>query len=279
MKIIRILYIQFILIGVLSFQSCSVVENVNLFSDKDDVALGQELDKEIKSNPKEYPIYTKNPAIKTYIANNIVSDILKSPSIKKRDIYAYTLEIIENDSVLNAFCAPGGYIYVYTGLLKYLDSESALAGVLAHEIGHAEHRHATERMTKAYGAEFLLSLVLGENPSQVSVIAANLFTGLGFLANSRADEDESDESAINYLLNTKFYPGGVKFFFEKMRDDGLISGGGKVATFLSTHPDPLARIKSAEDRLRALNIPIKDYKSNDSDMRKNEYRDNIKSKL
>lgn len=279
MKIIRILYIQIILAGFLSFQSCSVVENVNLFSDKDDLALGQELDKEIKSNPKEYPIYTKNPAIKTYIANTIVNDILKSQYIKKRDVYAYTLEIIQDDSVLNAFCAPGGYIYVYTGLLKYLDSEAGLAGVLAHEIGHAEHRHATERMTKAYGAEFLLSLVLGENPSQVSIIAANLFTGLGFLANSRADEDESDESAINYLLDTKFYPGGVKFFFERMRDDGLIGGGGKVATFLSTHPDPLERIKSAEDRLRALNIPIKDYKSSDSDLRKNEYRDNIKSKL
>ena len=52
---------------------------------------------------------------------------------------------VKNDSILNAFAIPGGHIYIYTGLLKYLDSEAALAGVLAHEIAHAEKRHATWR--------------------------------------------------------------------------------------------------------------------------------------
>ncbi len=279
MKLLKVTLIYTALSGVLLFQSCSVVENVNLFTKQDDVELGKELDQEIKSDPQEYPIYAGNPAVKEYIQNNIVNEILKSQYITTKDVFPYKVEIIAQDSVLNAFCTPGGYIYVYTGLLKYLDSEAGLAGVLAHEIGHAENRHATERMTKAYGAEFLLSLILGDNPSQISAVAANLFTGLAFLANSRADEDESDESAVKYLLSTKYYPGGVKFFFEKMRDDGLIGNSGKVETFLSTHPDPLERIKSTEDRLRARNIPIKDYKATGSDIRKDEYKANIRSKL
>ena len=48
------------------------------------------------------------------------------------------VRIIDNDETLNAFCLPGGFIYVYTGLIKYLDSEDHLAGVLGHEIAHAD---------------------------------------------------------------------------------------------------------------------------------------------
>ena len=53
--------------------------------------------------------------------------------------------------MLNAFCTPGGYIYVYTGLIKYLDNEAQLAGVLGHEIAHADLRHVTDQLTEQYG--------------------------------------------------------------------------------------------------------------------------------
>jgi len=126
----------------------------------------------------------------------------------------------------------------------------------------------------------LASLVLGENPSEIAQIAANLFSGLTFLANSRAFEDEADDYSIRYLRSTRFYPGGVKFFFEKMRDDRLIdSQPSKIKTFLSTHPDPIDRIKTAEARLRNFGIPVKDYKSNDPDVYRQSYQINIRSKL
>jgi predicted Zn-dependent protease len=52
--------------------------------------------------------------------------------------FSWRIRIIANDSVLNAFCTPGGYIYFYTGILKYLESEDQLAGVMGHEMAHAE---------------------------------------------------------------------------------------------------------------------------------------------
>lgn len=252
---------------------------LNVFSKADDVQLGLDVNNEIRSNPQEYPIYNGDPALKTYINERLFNHILTSPQIESKSIYPYQLEIIDKD-VLNAFALPGGYLYVYTGLLSYLDTEAALAGVLGHEIAHAERRHATQRMTSYYGVSFLLSLILGENPSQIAEVAANLFVGLAFLANSRSDENDADQYSFNYLRDTRYYPGGVKFFFEKMRDDGLVSSqSDKIATFLSTHPDPIDRITNTNQRLTSGGFQVKDYQSSGEGIYREEYTNNIKNRL
>ncbi len=253
---------------------------INLFSEQDEVKLGQQFDQELHQSP-EYPIYTKNPKVKYYIQARIFDNILQSPEVKKQNVYDYQLEIIDSDSTLNAFAVPGGYVYLYTGLIKYLDSEAALAGVVAHEIAHVERRHATQRMTNAYGLQLLTSIVLGNNPSQISIMVANLFSGLTLLANSRADEDEADKFAVKYLVDTRYYAGGVKFFFERLRDDGKVSsGGGGIETFLSTHPDPIDRINTTNQRLQEMNIPIRSYTDNDNEgLFRTEYEKNIKEEI
>lgn len=266
------------LIGITFLIACS--SGINLFTDSDEVNLGKQFDAEVRKNTKEYPIYSGNLEVKEYIDKKIFREILKSPEIRKRDVYNYQIELIQNDSILNAFAVPGGYVYLYTGLLKYLDSEAALAGVIGHEIAHVERRHATQRITAAYGISIVLSIALGENPSQLAELAANLFSGLALLANSRANEDESDEFSIKYLKSTRFYPGAVKFFFEKLRDDGLIVlKSSSIATFLSTHPDPIDRINTTEKRLLAMGINILNYKSEGEGIFREEYKKNILSKI
>ncbi len=253
--------------------SCS--SGFNLFSDSDDVKLGSQFAEELGKNQNEYPVYN-NPKLKEYIKTRIFNHILESPEVKKKTVYNYNLEIIDNDTTLNAFAVPGGYVYLYTGLLKYLDSEAALAGVIAHEIGHVERRHSTRRMTSAYGMSFLLSMALGENPNQMVELAANLFTGLTLLANSRSDEDEADEFAVRSLMSSRYYPGSVKFFFEKMKNDKLIEEGGQgLAVFLSTHPDPIERIETANNRMRSMGLQVKHFTDDGSDICKKEYKEKI----
>lgn len=257
--------------------SCST--GINLFTDSDEVELGQQFDREITNNPKEYPIYA-NMEVKNYINNRIFRHIMQSHEIKKKTVYNYQLEMIDNDTVLNAFAVPGGYLYLYTGLVKYLDSEAALAGVIGHEIAHVERRHATQRITSAYGLQMLASLALGNNPSQVSVMVANLFSGLTLLANSRDNEDESDEYSMKYLAGTRYYPGAVKFFFEKLNADGKVSSGsGGIETFLSTHPDPIERISATEERLRKSGYEVKSYTASGEGIYREEYKNNIRSKM
>jgi len=232
------------------FQSC---EQANIFSDKDDVEFGKEFDKEIKADPKNYPMLQGHQEIKDYVTG-IGKEILNSPKIKKKNIYPYNFQVI-NDTIVNAFCTPGGFVYVYTGLMRFVDNEAALAGVMGHEIAHAERRHVTQRLTAYYGVSTMLSFILGGNPDMLSEVAANLFVGLAFLKNSREDEAEADYYSIQYLKTSRWYPGGITFFFDKIKEEQKKKGQtpGDLDRLLSTHPLP-------DDRLHAVNNELSKLK-------------------
>lgn len=233
---------------------CGGSVGFNVFPDSKDVQLGMQVDGEIRKDPASYPILQKHPAVKQYV-EEIGARILASPEIRKREIYAYQFEIIQDDKTINAFCTPGGYIYVYTGLIKFLDNEASLAGVIGHEIAHAERRHATRRMTTQLGYQMLLSVVLGESPGQAAAIAGNLFSGLALLRNSRGDETEADTYSFTYLRSTPYYPGAIRFFFEKVQAESGGSRGGSFDRLLSTHPLPQDRFAHIESMLQEAGNP------------------------
>lgn len=244
------LLITILLISAAIFYSC---EQSNIFSDKDDVEFGKEIDKEIKADPAQFPMLVGHADIKDYVSGIGNYIINNSPRITKKSIYPYNFQVI-NDTIVNAFSTPGGYVYVYTGLMKFIDNEATLAGIVAHEIAHAERRHVTQRLTAAYGVDLLLGFILGGNPSLLSQIAANLFVGLAFLKNSRDDEAEADYYSIQYLRTTKYYPGGITFFFDKIREEQKRKGEtpGGLERLLSDHPLPQDRITDANKWLSQI---------------------------
>lgn len=216
---------------------CSKDENadntINIFSVQDDIAFGQQMRDEIHSNSADYPLLSETQYAAAYNHIYRIRDsILESGDLKYADKFNWKVDIIKNDSVLNAFCAPGGYICVYTGIIKFLDNEAQFAGVLGHEMAHADRRHSTDQLTKAYGIQLLLGIVLGNNQSQLAQIAADLAAGVAMLAFSRDAENEADEYSVKYLYNTAYDATGVKGFFEK------IGGSPQPPEFLSTHPNP-----------------------------------------
>lgn len=213
-------------------------KSFNIFSVDDDVSLGKQVSQEIESNPQEYPILSEAQYPLAYShLHRIVNNILASGKVFYKDKFEWKTKIIKNDSTLNAFCTPGGYIYVYTGLIKFLASEDELAGVLGHEIAHADRRHSTDNLTRQYGVSTLLSIVLGNNPGLIAEVAANLL----ILKFSRENETESDKYSVLYLNSTAYDARGVSRFFEK-----LISSGqsGNTPQFLSTHPNPENRVQN-----------------------------------
>ncbi len=217
--------------------SCSKDENAdntfNLFSVQDDISFGQELRAEIQSNPAQYPLLDENQFSDAYNhVYRIRDSILMWGDLKYAHDFDWDIDIIENDSVLNAFCAPGGYICIYTGIIKYLDNEAQFAGVMGHEMAHADRRHSTDQLTKAYGIQLLLGILLGNNTNQLAEIAANLAAGAASLAFSRDAEHESDEYSVKYLYNTAYDSRGVGGFFLKL------DGSPQTPQFLSTHPHP-----------------------------------------
>jgi predicted Zn-dependent protease len=217
--------------------SCSKDDNadntINLFSIDDDIAFGQQMHDEINSNPADYPLLSESQFAEAYQHIYRIRDsILESGDLKYADKFTWEVDIIKNDTVLNAFCAPGGYICVYTGIIKYLDNEAQFAGVLGHEMAHADRRHSTDQLTKAYGIQLLLGILLGNNQSQLAQIAADLAAGVATLAFSRDAEYEADEYSVKYLYNTAYDARGVGGFFLKM------DGSPQPPEFLSTHPHP-----------------------------------------
>lgn len=209
---------------------------LNLFSVSDDKDLGRQVDEEIEANPSDFPILAEAGASNAYAyLREIRDEILNSGQVEHADDFVWEVHIIQDDNVLNAFATPGGYLYFYTGLIKYLDTEDAFAGVMGHEIAHAARRHSTEALTERYGIALLLEAAFGNNLQIVQDIAA----GLATLSFSRDNESEADQYSVIYLAETRYQCNGAALFFEKLIDEGQAGG---TPEFLSTHPNPDNRV-------------------------------------
>jgi predicted Zn-dependent protease len=211
-------------------------KGINLFTIAQDKELGAQVATEISSNPAQYPILdsTKYASVYRYVYK-IRDKILNSGNVGLKNDFSWKIQIIKDDNTLNAFCTPGGYIYVYTGILKYLDSEDQLAGVLGHEIAHADMRHSTRQMTTMYGIQTLLDVLAG-NRESIKTITSGLIS----LKFSRNHEEEADERSVHYLCGTDYNADGGAGFFQKIQKEG----SSKVPEFLSTHPNPENRIEN-----------------------------------
>jgi len=241
--------------------SCDEDGGINFFTLDQDVEFGEEFHNQLLNNPEEYPILSETAYPDAYNHLETIRDeLLKSDDLRYAEEFSWDVYIIENDDVLNAFCVPGGKMYFYTGIIKFLDNEAEFAGVMAHEMAHADKRHTTKTMTKQYGFSMLLSALLGDDPGTLAQIAADLAQGLGSLAFSRDHEYEADEYAVRYTADGtgdyNYYPKGISAFFEKME------GQASAPEFLSTHPSPDNRLESIDEFWVSIGSPDgEDYAS------------------
>jgi predicted Zn-dependent protease len=240
-------------LATVSIQSC---KKVNLFTIQDDIALGKQTQQEIANNPSEYPILDEatNKAAYNYLYAMRDAILTSSNEFEHKNDFEWKLYIIKRDDVLNAFCTPGGYIYVYTGLMKYLDDASSLAGVMGHEMAHADKRHSTRQLTEVYGIQTLLSFI-GGNAQQIAEIAGQLIS----LKFSRNHETEADTYSVKYLCPTRYRADGAADFFKKIGSQG-------IPEFLSTHPDPGNRVSNITKQKNDLNCSDSDNYSSGEDI-------------
>jgi predicted Zn-dependent protease len=228
--------------------SCKDNDGV-IFSIEDDKNLGLQVSHEVDStyraegNLIERSSGDANVQKAYQNLDRIVNRILNSGQVKYQQEFPWSVKLIKDDETLNAFATPGGHIYVFTGLIKYLESEDHFAGVLAHEIAHADKRHSVKQLQRDYGIALLLSVALGNDPGALQQIVAQLTGTLSGLKFSRDAETEADNASIEYLAGTDYYAcDGAAGFFLKLEQDA--QQGGSPPEFLSTHPDPENRIQN-----------------------------------
>jgi beta-barrel assembly-enhancing protease len=211
----------------------------NLFTVNDDITLGQQLRDTILNDPEHYTILDSAAYPEAYqYLDSLKTRLLSTDEVAYNDRFEWQLFIIE-DSTVNAFCAPGGYIFFYTGIWDVIENEAQLTGILAHEMAHAARRHTTDNMTQSQGIALLLNILLGDEPSELAVMASNLALGLEGLAFSRSQEYEADEYAVRYMSKAGDWESrAIGDFFDILKD---MQGTSYIPTFLSTHPSPSDR--------------------------------------
>ena len=213
-------------------------------SDEQEDQLGAQVKQELD---KQGTKYIQDPEIVNYV-QGVAKKIFVSAD-KDRPGVKWQVFVIDDPKQVNAFATPGGYLFVYSGLLMAADNEAQLAGVWGHESGHVVARHSAQQMVNTMGAETVIQMALGQNPNQLASLAANLAEKGALLAYSREDETQADEYGARYSAQAGYDPHGIIQFFEKLKT--MEGNQPAFAKYLSDHP-------ATEDRITHLQQYIKD---------------------
>lgn len=238
--------ILFILTLFLLTQSCAInpvtgKRELMLISEDEEIAMGKQSDVEIRA---VYGIYA-DPDLNQYVQN--IGNTMVPYSHRPKLVYHFA---VLDSPVVNAFAAPGGYIYVTRGILAMMNSEAELAVVLAHEMGHVNARHSVSRLSNMMLMQ--VGLAAGSAISKTFADIAGI-AGVGaqllFLQYSRDDEREADELGVEYSRKGQYNPEKMIAFFSTLEKLGDLSGGQPIPGFLSTHPLTSERIQNTQEMI------------------------------
>ena len=216
--------------------------DVNIFTDAEEFQFGQAF---VAQHEREITLY-RDPVVTNYI-NDLGQSLVR---YSKRSNIRYTFKVVSTKGI-NAYAVPGGFIYVHLDLIRAAKTESELAAVIGHEIGHIVGRHSMKRLTQVYGVEILKQVILGEDPSAVKKIIADILAAGLLFRYSRDAERESDFYGVQNVYDAGIDPEGAAIFFETLRE---MRGREPSALeqFLSTHPVPSERVVNVRNQINAL---------------------------
>ena len=227
----------------------SVGKGVNFYSLEKEIALGKQLAQEVERSSK----LIDDPIVTEYV-NRVGQNLVRNSDAR----VPFTIKVIDSDQV-NAFALPGGFFYVYTGLILRANEESELAGVMAHEISHVTARHGTKTATKGdimQLASIPLSILIPYSWAGYAIYQGmNLAIPLTFLKFSRDQEREADFLGLQYMYKAGYDPNSYVTFFERIQADEK-RRPGTIPKVFSTHPPNAERIENAQKEIARI-LPAK----------------------
>jgi predicted Zn-dependent protease len=210
-----------------------------IMSSSKELALGAQAAEDVLKTEKEShdPTYVK----KVTTVGRRIADAADQPS------FDWEYHVIDNPDTANAFCLPGGKIFVYTGLFKYATTDAQLAAVIGHEAAHAIARHGAERMSMSTVAQITQQVAVAaagaKGGSGAGSMVGTAF-GLGatygvLMPYGRSQESEADRIGIILMAKAGYNPSAALDFWQAMAEG---KGGASMPEFLSTHPADQTRI-------------------------------------
>jgi hypothetical protein len=222
----------------------------DIFSLEKEIAIGKAYSQEVERTAK----LNDDPVITEYV-NRVGQNLVRNSDAK----VPFTIKVIDSDEV-NAFALPGGFFYVYTGLILQAQEESELAGVMAHEIAHVALRHGTRSMSKQEFLQFAMIPAMIFLPGGWA--GYGIYEGIvnvipiGLLKFSRDDEREADYFGLQYMYKAGYDPNAYVTFFERLRQMEKRSPGSIPKVF-SDHPPTDERIEKAQKEISQI-LPSRD---------------------
>lgn len=241
--------------GCTEFNPVTQKQEMILYSTEREVNIGKNVSREVE---KEYEL-AKDPNLIERI-NKITEKIAAVSDRKDVSYYVNVLiakeEEKEDGADINAFALPGGYVYLYDGLVKFADNDDQLACVIAHEVGHIVAKHSIKKLQAAMGYTLLGIAAIGTgDPDFVSGVNYAFLNIL--LAYSREDEFKADELGTRYAKMAGYNPKAMIDFLEKLREkqknDPL-----RAKSIYRTHPYFSERITAIKKQLGEP-LTIRDY--------------------
>ncbi|MBF0549435.1 MAG: M48 family metalloprotease [Deltaproteobacteria bacterium] len=224
-----------------------------MMSPKEEKELGKEFFLKVKEQVK----FVNDQAVSNYvekIGQNLVSTVENPPF----EVQFYVID----DPGLNAFAAPGGYVFIFTGIILLSENESQLASVIAHELGHVVERHIAKRIEKstkvniASAIGMLAGLLIGgpvAGALMVGSMAANVQTQLMY---SRADEEEADFMGLTFMTAAGYNSAAMPEMMKRMGHETKWLGSSNVPTYLLTHPDTQDRMIYLSNYIKSKSYPV-----------------------
>ena len=148
--------------------------------------------------------------------------------------------------MINAATLPGGFIVVYSGLIKLTNNPEELSSVLAHEMGHVKNRDSYNSLLREFGFAIILTVVSGGNPNAIEKIIRSLISNKF----SRDIEKRADEFGCDLLIKSRINPVHLADMFKRFREKEKNIGNQKLFEYMNNHPDTESRIIYAENEAK-----------------------------
>ncbi len=185
---------------------------------EDQVKIGEAFQLALESDGDVFNLLDKSEYPEAYAyVEQLFYAMLNTAPVQRRLDFDWSVKIIHDDEVRTAFFLPGGHFYVYTGLLKYLDSESQLLGVIGHEMYYTDSDLLINRIKQEFGGVMLGDILL-ENPvPELPDYAAEV----PHLIFGEPSVVLADSFAVEMICPFLYEPSGIKKILEKAKDEEI----------------------------------------------------------
>jgi len=231
------------LLLVLGCSYCSSTE-AGIISKEQEISMGKATSKQLEAKyglSQDYELQERVERVGKRLAE-----------VCSRKELEYSFKVL-NCNEINALACPGGFIYVYKGLLDYMPSDTELAGVLSHEITHIVDKHTVHSLEKQLlGSVLLIGAAVaggGEGLALLETVQAALYSGF-----SRTDERGADKGGLALCLDAGYNPYSVLITMLKLNDYSKARGTTDNFGVFSSHPEPEERAQILQKLLSKLDI-------------------------